>query len=155
MIKVLFVCMGNICRSPSAEGAFLDVVKKSASKLSFQVDSAGTHSYNIGQAPDRRMQLAAKHGGVDISTQRSRQVDIKDFTHFDYIIAMDLYNLSELQANCPQKYQYKLHKLLDFVADNGKKNVSDPYSVGNFNEIFSLIYSSSEKLLEYIESVAN
>src|ERR1035437_6701125 len=96
-ISVLFVCMGNICRSPTAEIVFRHYVKEAGLDDQFLIDSAGTHDYHIGDAPDARSQRAAKQRGYDMSGLRGRQVDSNDFTRFDYVLAMDEANLSILQ----------------------------------------------------------
>jgi protein-tyrosine-phosphatase len=99
--KILFVCMGNICRSPTAEGAFHSQMQKRGVQDLFEIDSAGTHAYHIGEQPDSRSQVAAHQYNVDLSSQRARQVHESDFYHYDYIFAMDGSNLMDLQDICP------------------------------------------------------
>ena len=95
MVKVLFVCMGNICRSPTAEGMFRKVVEEAQLSHLIQIDSAGTHAYHIGEPPDKRAQQAALHRGFDLSQQRARKVKSTDFEYYDFILAMDSDNLSK------------------------------------------------------------
>ena len=94
--------MGNICRSPTAEGAFRSIVEKNTKSQYFEIDSAGTHAYHIGNSPDQRSQEAAMNHGVDLSSQRARQVNESDFYYYDYIIAMDSDNLERLKIMCPK-----------------------------------------------------
>ena len=97
-VKVLFVCMGNICRSPTAQGVFENLVVSQGLAERILIDSAGTHAYHVGNPPDRRSQAAAKDRGLDLSGQRARKVELLDFERFDYILAMDRTNLQDLQA---------------------------------------------------------
>ncbi|MDG2395329.1 low molecular weight protein-tyrosine-phosphatase [Candidatus Thioglobus sp.] len=147
-IKVLFVCMGNICRSPTAEGAFAAQIEKRDVAHLFEVDSAGTHAYHIGEQPDKRSQISARKFGVDLSTQRGRQVHESDFYHYDYILAMDESNLANLQAICPKDQQYKLTLILDNIPNNKVRSVPDPYFEGRFDEVFAMLNHASELLLE-------
>ena len=154
-IKVLFVCLGNICRSPVAEASLKDLVQKSGQQDRFEIESAGTHGYHIGDSPDLRMQRVSMQNGLNISQQRGRQVQIRDFDYFDYIVAMDSDNFSILKSNCPQQHQHKLHKLLDFDKDTTTYDVPDPYYQGNFKETFMLIYKVSSFFLTYINKQFN
>ncbi len=147
-IKVLFVCMGNICRSPTAEGAFVAQIEKHDVAHLFEVDSAGTHAYHIGEQPDSRSQISARKFGVDLSTQRGRQVHESDFYYYDYIFAMDESNLANLQAICPENQQYKLSLMLDNIPNDKTKSVPDPYFEGRFDEVFDMLNRASGFLLE-------
>ncbi len=147
-IKILFVCMGNICRSPTAEGAFTAQVEKHAVAHLFEIDSAGTHAYHIGEQPDSRSQLSANKFGVNLSNQRARQVHESDFYHYDYIVAMDESNLANLQAICPIKQQSKLSLILSNIPNNQTKGVPDPYFEGRFDEVFEMLNRASGFLLE-------
>ncbi len=147
-IKVLFVCMGNICRSPTAEGAFVAQIEKRDVAHLFEIDSAGTHAYHIGEQPDARSQVSARKFGVDLSTQRGRQVHESDFYHYDYILAMDESNLANLQAICPKDQQYKLALMLDSIPNNKIRSVPDPYFEGRFDEVFDMLNRASGFLLE-------
>ena len=146
-IKILFVCMGNICRSPTAEGAFKNQVDKQNVTHLFEIDSAGTHAYHIGEQPDFRSQLSANKFGVDLSNQRGRQVHESDFYHYDYIFAMDESNLANLQAICPKQQLSKLSLMLDNIPNNKAKNVPDPYFEGKFDDVFEMLNRASNFLL--------
>ncbi|WP_066045991.1 low molecular weight protein-tyrosine-phosphatase [Bathymodiolus septemdierum thioautotrophic gill symbiont] len=146
-IKILFVCMGNICRSPTAEGAFRVQMKKLGVEDLFEVDSAGTHAYHIGEQPDARSQLSANKYGVDLSTQRARQVHESDFYHYDYIFAMDASNLADMMDICPAEHQHKLSLMLDNIPNNNGKGVPDPYFKGRFDAIFEMLNRASTFLL--------
>ena len=147
-IKILFVCMGNICRSPTAEGAFRSQIEKHGVEYLFEIDSAGTHAYHVGSQPDSRSQLAANRCDVDISDQRGRQVHESDFYHYDYIFAMDASNLADLQFICPDEHQHKLSLMLDNIPNNQGKSVPDPYFEGRFDEVFEMLNRASAFLLE-------
>lgn len=150
MIKVLFVCMGNICRSPSAQGVFEALVKERNIAKYFEVDSAGTHAYHIGNPPDKRSQLAAQKKGIDLSQQRARIVQANDFYHYDYIVAMDADNFTDLKRDCPLECQHKLYRLLEFVPNSAAVSVPDPYFLGNFDTVFDLVKNAGEQLLDFI-----
>ena len=139
--KILFVCMGNICRSPTAEGVFRHLVKINNLQNNFEIDSAGTHAYHIGNSPDSRSTATAKTFGVKLDGQKARQVHESDFYHFDKIIAMDKSNLENLKDICPPEFQTKLSLLLD------NASVPDPYYENNFNKVFNLINDACQKLL--------
>jgi len=124
---VLFVCLGNICRSPTAEGVFRHLLSQQAPRLKVDVDSAGTADYHIGAAPDPRSQQAAKRRGIDLSGLRARQIGDADFTRFDLILAMDRDNLRELEARAPQGSRAKLRLLMDYAPQLGVTEVPDPY----------------------------
>jgi protein-tyrosine phosphatase len=145
--KILFVCMGNICRSPSAEGAFRSQVKKRDAHHLFEIDSAGTHAYHVGEQPDPRSQVSAAKHHVDLSNQRARQVHESDFYYYDYILAMDEANLSNMQDICPQDQQFKLSLMLDNIPNYSIKSVPDPYFEGRFDEVFEMLNQASEFLL--------
>lgn len=147
MIKVLFVCLGNICRSPTAHGVF----ESKSINEAVMIDSAGTAAWHIGKAPDKRSQLAAKQRGYDLSHLSARQVAAEDFSDFDYILAMDKANLKTLQDSCPRKYQHKLALFLDY-AEGSEQEVPDPYYGGDsgFNHVLDLIESASDGLLKHL-----
>lgn len=147
-IKILFVCMGNICRSPTAEGAFREHIERAGVNKLFEIDSAGTHAYHIGESPDARSQASARKFGVDLSAQRARQVHESDFYHYDYIFAMDQSNLSDLQLICPKEHQHKLSLMLDNIPKNNGKGVPDPYFEGRFDEVYEMLSRASGFLLE-------
>jgi protein-tyrosine phosphatase len=138
--KILFVCMGNICRSPTAEGIFRHLVAENNLQDKFEIDSAGTHAYHIGNSPDSRSAATAKKYGVSLAGQKARQVHESDFYHFDKIIAMDTSNLENLKDICPTEFLPKLSLLL------GDKSVPDPYYENNFDEVFNLITDACKEI---------
>ncbi len=154
IIRVLFVCLGNICRSPSAEGVFRALVESEGLGDRIKVDSAGTAAYHIGNPPDQRSQDAALRRGVDISRQRARRVAINDFENFDYILAMDSDNLSDLISIRPSADTTRPKLFLDFAPELGRRDVPDPYYGGGngFEVVLDLIESASRGLLEDIRN---
>jgi protein-tyrosine phosphatase len=152
-IKVLFVCMGNICRSPTAEGVFRDKVKKAALNLDIQIDSAGTHEYHVGKPPDVRAQEAALKRGYDLSDLRGRQVNQHDFETSDYILAMDQDNLTLLHERCPPHLQHKIKRLLSFSRRYRNLDVPDPYYGGSsgFDKVLDMIEDAADGLLAEIK----
>jgi protein-tyrosine phosphatase len=128
-VKVLFVCMGNICRSPLAEAALRAEAARRG--LDVEIDSAGTGGWHAGEPPDRRAIAAARRGGVDISRQRARQVSRADFDRFDHIVALDTENLADLEALRPPGSRARLSLLLDHVAGREGEAVADPYYGGD------------------------
>jgi len=146
--KILFVCMGNICRSPSAEGSFRSIVLKQELSDFFEIDSAGTHAYHIGNPPDSRSQQTARKYGIDLSNQKARQVHEIDFYYYDYIIAMDTDNIQILRSIRPADSQSQIKLLLDYLPDTSFQSVPDPYFEGKFDEVFEMIYAACASFLE-------
>ena len=153
-VSVLFVCMGNICRSPTAEGVFRHVVDQKNMGDVIRIDSAGTHAYHIGESPDPRSQSTAKSHGVDLSLQRARQIESIDFDKFDYVIAMDNANFENLKCVADDKEQLaRLHLFMSFSKGWDNSEVPDPYyGEGNkgFERVFDMVQSASEGLLAHI-----
>lgn len=151
-VSVLFVCMGNICRSPTAEGVFAALVQSSDLGAQIRVDSVGTHAYHIGSQPDRRSQQAALGRGIDLSTQRARLVEATDFSEFDYILAMDLNNLQALQRIAQARQAKNLRLFMEFASRWREREVPDPYYGGaqGFERVLDMIEDASEGLLEYL-----
>ena len=147
--------MGNICRSPTAEGAFRSIVEKNNQSQNFEIDSAGTHAYHIGNAPDKRAQEAAINNGVDLSSQKARQVHESDFYYYDFIIAMDQDNLNRLQSICPDDSHSKIELILDYSSESHGASVPDPYYEGKFDEVFKMVYSACVSFFESIEKKTN
>jgi protein-tyrosine phosphatase len=147
--KILFVCLGNICRSPMAEGIFRHMAAP-VNAGRFVIDSAGTCDFHAGNPPDRRAQtvLRAKH--IDISRLRARQVTADDFAEFDYILAMDQANLMDLQRLAPKDYKGCLKLFLDFAPEAGTREVPDPYlgDYGGFQRVFDMLSQASRGLLD-------
>jgi len=152
MIKVLFVCMGNICRSPTAEGVFTQMVNQAGLSKQIYIDSAGTHNYNVGNPPDLNSQIAAQKRGIDLSKLRARQLIQADLAEFDYILAMDQENQDILWSLCLPSQKPKLHLFLDFVPTLKTREVPDPYQGGysGFEHVLDLIEAASEGLLAAI-----
>ena len=144
-IKVLFVCMGNICRSPTAEGVFNKVIADLGTADRFLVDSAGTHAYHVGESPDSRAQQTAHTRGVNLSEIRARKVAPSDFEHFDYILAMDSDNYHILIAASPDEYHHKIKLFLEYAPDRSENDVPDPYYGGQhgFSHVFDLVEDAS------------
>ena len=152
MTSVLFVCMGNICRSPTAEGVFRRLHRELAPGMELHIDSAGTHAYHIGEPPDARSQAAAQARGVDISSHRGRQVRVEDFHDFDYVLAMDAANLRRLQALRPRDARAELRLLLEYAPHIPHRDVPDPYygGAGGFEEVLDLVEQGGRGLLAEI-----
>ena len=151
-IRVMFVCMGNICRSPTAHGVFRQMVAKASHSDAICIESSGTHAYHIGQPPDSRAQEVARGCGIDLSDLRAQKINKEDFRRFDYIVAMDGNNISVLKALCPPLYQNRIHLLLDFAKTIDKKEVPDPYYGGadGFERVLDLIEHGAQGLLQTI-----
>jgi protein-tyrosine phosphatase len=154
-LRVLFVCLGNICRSPTAEGVFRHTLKSMAPQLDVEVDSAGTAGYHVGAPPDARSQKAALGRGVDLSGLRARQVTKADFARFDLILAMDRANLRDLKAEAPAGSRATLKLFLDYAPQLGRNEVPDPYygERGGFEEVFDLCAAASQGLLSELQKV--
>jgi protein-tyrosine phosphatase len=152
MVSVLFVCLGNICRSPTAEGVFRHLVEQRGLSDQIFVDSAGTHAYHIGEPPDSRAQAEARRRGIDIGALRGRQAKAEDFFNFDYVLAMDASNLSNLQKICPQGSAPRLSLFLDFAPQLNRREVPDPYYDDGFSEVYDLIEAAAQGLLADIET---
>ncbi len=152
-ISVLFVCLGNICRSPTAHGFFLKKLENSGLSNQVEVDSAGTSGWHIGSPPDSRSSQAAQKRGVDLSVLRGRQVCSEDFETYDYVLAMDDDNLDDLRRICPASYTGKLCLFLDYSSQNKYSEVPDPYHGGSkgFELVLDLIEDGCEGLLEVVK----
>jgi protein-tyrosine phosphatase len=151
-MKVLFVCMGNICRSPTAEGIFRKMVEAGPLKGKVDIDSAGTHGYHEGAPPDPRAIAHADKRGVDLTMLRAREVSPSDFERFDYVIAMDDTNRRHLRAMCPTRLQNKIELLLEYGGEEGEYEVPDPYhgKPQDFETALDLIEAGCEGLHEYL-----
>jgi protein-tyrosine phosphatase len=151
-VRVLFVCMGNICRSPTAEGVFRRQVEREGLAERILVDSAGTHDYHIGNPPDARAQAAAARRGYDLSGLRARQVAGSDFAGFDFVIAMDEHNRSLLLQQCPPEHRAKVRLFLEFAKGKVPAEVPDPYYGGaqGFEQVLDLVENAAQGLLREI-----
>jgi protein-tyrosine phosphatase len=152
MVKILFVCMGNICRSPTAEGVFRHKVAEAGLEDRIAIDSAGTHAYHVGQPPDLRAQKTALNHGFDLSEQRARRITADDFEQFDYVIAMDSDNESDLHAVCPAGYEQRIHRFLKFAPSSMESDVPDPYYGGSngFEKVLALVENAADGLLDHL-----
>ena len=150
-INVLFVCLGNICRSPTAHGVFAQRVSERGLQSQIQVDSAGTGDWHVGEAPDKRATAAAAKRGFDLSSLRARQVSAKDFGQYHYVIAMDNNNLADLNALKPHHYNGELALFLSYGSDNTVE-VPDPYygAGDGFEQVLDLVEQASDGLLAAI-----
>ena len=146
--SVLFVCMGNICRSPTAEAMMRSKAK--SKHIDLIIDSAGTHAYHLGETPDKRSMQAGIKRGLDFEGIRARQVCDDDFARFDLILAADHQNLSQLRKQCPLEFQHKLHLIMDYAKDSGFDEVPDPYYGGQngFEVVLDLLDAACSNLLK-------
>lgn len=149
-MRILFVCMGNICRSPTAEGVFRHVLAAQAPDLPIEIDSAGTHDYHVGDAPDRRAIAAAKRRGIDLSALRARMVATEDFAHYDLILAMDEENLQELRRRAPPVHHERIRLMMEFAPQAVSRAVPDPYYGGaqGFEQVLDLLEEAASGLLQ-------
>ena len=148
-LKVLFVCLGNICRSPTADGVFRKLVTDAGLDGLIEVDSAGTAAWHIGKSPDPRTQQAAAKRGYDLSGLRARQAVAEDFYEYDHILAMDLSNLDNLKQLQPSDGKARLGLFLDYAPALGLKEVPDPYYGGadGFEQVLDLVETAGKNLL--------
>lgn len=149
---VLFVCLGNICRSPTAHAVFEARIQDTDFAQRIIVDSCGTGGWHVGEPPDRRATETALRRGYDLSSLRARQVSADDFEQFEYILAMDRQNLSDLNSLKPANFAGHLGLFLDFVEDSPVDEVPDPYygGVRGFDEVLDLVESASDGLMRAI-----
>ena len=153
-VSVLFVCMGNICRSPTAHGVFRSLVFRENLADHIEIDSAGTHAYHVGNEPDRRAQDTARRRGIDLSDLVARRVETLDFERFDYVVAMDQDNFLSLSEICPSAHRNKIHLFMDFAPEMRTREVPDPYYGGDagFERVFDLVEAASAGLLVEIRN---
>ena len=156
-VRVLFVCMGNICRSPTAEGVFRKLVEEHELDSVIEIDSSGTHGYHVGEPPDRRAQMAAKNRNIDLSSIRGRQFMSIDFERFDYIMAMDRSNFLDIRAQYSGEGQARVFLLMDFARAYIEKEVPDPYYGGahGFENVLDMIQNAAEGFLKYLRKKHN
>jgi len=153
--KILFVCMGNICRSPTAEAVFHKKLTDRKLLDKVKVDSAGTHNYHPNSPPDDRSQKHALKRGYDLSHLRARPVDESDFESFDLILTMDWDNRALLEERCPEKHFHKIRGLAEFLQISKASVIPDPYYGGEegFEEVLDLIEEASEGLMKFIQKI--
>lgn len=152
MVKVLFVCTGNICRSPTAEGVFRALVEREGLADRITTDSAGTHAYHVGEPPDLRSMDAARMRGVELKELRARQVKVADFDEFDLVLAMDRSHYGLLLGRCPPERQDCLALFLAFAPELNQLDVPDPYygGVDGFEKVLDMIEAGAAGLLAHI-----
>ena len=155
-MRVLFVCLGNICRSPTAEAVLRTVAAREAPELSLEVDSAGTSGYHLGQPPDPRTRQAAARRGYGLTALRARIVEPTDFERFDLILAMDRENLSVLRRRAPSSAHERLRLFLEFAPQGAPQDVPDPYYGGpnGFEEVLDLVEVATRGLLMHLRQRA-
>lgn len=154
MIKILFVCLGNICRSPAAEAVFRTLVSREGLNGRILVDSAATGDWQVGRPPDDRVQAVARRRGLDLSKLRARQIAQGDFQNFDHVVAMDRANLEDLRAVCPPSRSDRLRLFLDAARSPSLQDVPDPYTrsgLAPFETMFDLIEAGGADLLEWLK----
>ncbi len=151
-VRVLFVCMGNICRSPMGQGVFERFVEQAGLQERIAVDSAGTHAYHVGEPPDERAQQAAAARGYTLHEQRARQVTVEDLRSADYVLAMDRDNLAVLQELCPPELQGRIRLVTEFSELYPGRDVPDPYYGGTrgFERVLDMIEDAAQGLLQAI-----
>lgn len=149
MIKVLFVCMGNICRSPMAESVFRNMVEQAGLADEFEIDSAGTHDLHVGSPAHPSTQRVLIARGVEVGDHRAREVTPRDLREFDYVLAMDNQNLAMLRAIAPKGAH--IYRLLDFAPEQPLRDVPDPYYMGNYEKTYDLISAGLRGLLTTIQ----
>jgi protein-tyrosine phosphatase len=156
-IKVLFVCMGNICRSPTAEGVFTKLVADKKLAKHFVIDSAGTHAYHIGKPPDYRAQQAALKRGIEMHHLKARQIHESDFIYYDHILVMDDENYAIAYDVSPRKFRHKIKYFLDFAPQLGIKEVPDPYygDKNGFEDVLDMIEAASLGFLTSLKSAGS
>ncbi|HEU4623981.1 MAG TPA: low molecular weight protein-tyrosine-phosphatase [Steroidobacteraceae bacterium] len=155
-MRILFVCLGNICRSPSAEVVLRHIAAREAPELGIEVDSAGTAGYHIGEPPDARSQEAARRRGYDMAHLRARIIEPGDFERFDLILAMDRHNLSTLRRRAPVAVRERVRLFLEFAPEAGVTDVPDPYYGGptGFEEVLDLVEAASRGLIAHLRERA-
>jgi protein-tyrosine phosphatase len=148
--RVLFVCMGNICRSPMAEGVFGQMIRQAGLDDVVKVASAGTHGFHVGEPPDKRAVATAARRGYDISELRARQVQASDFDEHDLILAMDWDNLSLLQQTAPKRNHHKIQLLMRFATEHESATIPDPYygNAQGFEQVLEYVIDACNGLLE-------
>lgn len=148
-VRVLFVCLGNICRSPTAHGIFESLIEREGLQSQVDVDSAGTGGWHVGEAPDRRAAAAARERGYRLDHLRARQATPSDFLAFDYVLAMDQANLQALDAITPEDARTRARLFLEFGRNHDEREVPDPYygGAGGFERVLDLVEDACEGLL--------
>ncbi|AJX96094.1 low molecular weight protein-tyrosine-phosphatase [Burkholderia pseudomallei] len=155
-VAICFVCLGNICRSPTAEGVMRHQVAAAGLDGAIEIDSAGTGDWHVGEAPDARAQQAARARGYDLSALRARQIGDADFERFDLVLAMDGANLAALRKRCPPQYRGKVRLLMEFAGDGSAGDIADPYFGGarGFEQVLDQCEAVCRGLLDSLRETA-
>ncbi|KIX67207.1 low molecular weight protein-tyrosine-phosphatase [Burkholderia pseudomallei] len=155
-VAICFVCLGNICRSPTAEGVMRHQVAAAGLDGAIEIDSAGTGDWHVGEAPDARAQQAARARGYDLSALRARQIGDADFERFDLVLAMDGANLAALRKRCPPQYRGKVRLLMEFSGDGSAGDIADPYFGGarGFEQVLDQCEAACRGLLDSLRETA-
>ncbi|TPA07788.1 phosphotyrosine protein phosphatase [Burkholderia pseudomallei] len=155
-VAICFVCLGNICRSPTAEGVMRHQVAAAGLDGAIEIDSAGTGAWHVGEAPDARAQQAARARGYDLSALRARQIGDADFERFDLVLAMDGANLAALRKRCPPQYRGKVRLLMEFAGDGSAGDIADPYFGGarGFEQVLDQCEAACRGLLDSLRETA-
>ncbi len=155
-VRVLFVCLGNICRSPSAEGIFRAAVTAAGLQDKIEIDSGGSIAFQVGKAPDERAQRTARDHGIEIGNQRARLVKSSDFKTFDHIVAMDNNNMADLRANCPGDERHRLSLMMSHSTSANPAEVPDPY-YGDvpFEQVWAMLTDACGGLLQRVRNEHN
>ncbi|AAU47821.1 low molecular weight protein-tyrosine-phosphatase [Burkholderia pseudomallei] len=155
-VAICFVCLGNICRSPTAEGVMRHQVAAAGLDGAIEIDSAGTGDWHVGEAPDARAQQAARARGYDLSALRARQIGDADFERFDLVLAMDGANLAALRKRCPPQYRGKVRLLMEFAGDGSAGDIADPYFGGarGFEQVLDQCEAACRGLLDSLRETA-
>ncbi len=155
-VRILFVCLGNICRSPTAEAVFRALAAREAPELNVAIDSAGTADYHLGSAPDARAQEAGRRRGYDMSARRARMIEPGDFERFELILAMDRSNWAALRRAAPRSARARVRLFLEYAPEAGVLEVPDPYYGGpnGFEEVLDLVEAASRGLLRHLREQA-
>ena len=155
MVKLLFVCMGNICRSPTAHAVMQHKVNQRGLQHQVIIDSAGTHAYHVGEMSDARSRAKAAEQGIDMNSIRARKISANDYDEFDYILAMDAHNLDLILSNAPYQHKAEIRLFLDFAHAAGsslRTEVPDPYYGGDsgFDDVFDLVDRGCDAILDAV-----
>jgi protein-tyrosine phosphatase len=151
MIKVIFVCLGNICRSPMAEAVFRHKVKEAGLSDRIHTDSAGTGDWHAGEQPHEGTQRILKQHHIDFNGIRARQLKVADFDSYDVMVAMDASNVRNMKQIAGRRKDLRIHMLLDYWPERGIQDVPDPYFTGNFEEVYEMVEQSCDRLLAWIQ----
>ncbi|MFV2047799.1 low molecular weight protein-tyrosine-phosphatase [Metabacillus sp. YM-086] len=153
MVNILFVCLGNICRSPMAEAVMRDLVKKEGLEEAIQIDSAGTGNWHTGKQLHEGTRRILEHHNISYEGQKARQLTKEDLSQYDYLIGMDNENIGNIRRLAGYHSTGKIQRLLDYVEESDILDVPDPYYTGNFDEVFEMVHKSCRNLLNEVKTL--